>query len=139
MKSYNPGKIMIRSLDGEEISIDTPEMTATIDCMSPDEIAPIQFNSNFEFAADMDMDMDSSTRSLLLGNGNNYMPPSEISYSIPYETQARKHKQKRINKKWLKRYGYVTLYRQEKFTLDSWTLVPNEEDGTIEFEARCRR
>ena len=29
----------------------------------------------------------------------------------PYLIQARTHKKKRINKKWAKRYGYVTKYK----------------------------
>lgn len=29
----------------------------------------------------------------------------------PYLIQARTHKKKRINKKWAKRYGYITKYK----------------------------
>ena len=30
----------------------------------------------------------------------------------PYQEQVRKHKKRRINKKWAKRYGYITKFRQ---------------------------
>lgn len=33
---------------------------------------------------------------------------------IPKIVQVRKHKKKRINKKWAKRYGYKTIYETKK-------------------------
>lgn len=35
-----------------------------------------------------------------------------LVFSKPYQVQRRKHKKKRINKKWAKRYGYVTKYKK---------------------------
>ena len=35
-------------------------------------------------------------------------------FSSPYQVQRRRHKKKRINKKWAKRYGYVTKYKKVK-------------------------
>ena len=45
---------------------------------------------------------------------------SQAEYSMYYTTlvQARKHKKKRINKKWLKRYGYRYVTK----TLDGFKL-----------------
>lgn len=37
--------------------------------------------------------------------------PDEILGRDPYLVQARTHRKKRTNKKWAKRYGYVTKYR----------------------------
>ena len=42
--------------------------------------------------------------------------------------QARKHKKKRINKKWLKRYGYKKVIVNSK----GWN-VKTHTDGTVEF------
>ena len=39
--------------------------------------------------------------------------------TMPYEEQVRKHKKRRINKKWAKRYGYVTKFR--KVTIEDVT------------------
>lgn len=52
------------------------------------------------------------------------------SYDIQYVkiVQARKHKKKRINKKWLKRYGYKKVVVNSK----GWN-VKTYTDGTIEF------
>lgn len=37
--------------------------------------------------------------------------PDVLLGKNPYLIQARTHKKKRINKKWAKRYGYVTKYK----------------------------
>lgn len=37
-----------------------------------------------------------------------------LIFSSPYQVQRRRHKKKRINKKWAKRYGYVTKYKKVK-------------------------
>lgn len=52
------------------------------------------------------------------------------SYDIQYVkiVQARKHKKKRINKKWLKRYGYKKVIVNGK----GWN-IKTYTDGTIEF------
>lgn len=52
------------------------------------------------------------------------------SYDIQYVKifQARKHKKKRTNKKWLKRYGYKKVIVNSK----GWN-VKTHTDGTVEF------
>ena len=37
--------------------------------------------------------------------------PDALLGENPYLIQARTHKRKRINKKWAKRYGYITKYK----------------------------
>lgn len=37
--------------------------------------------------------------------------PDAVLGENPYLVQVRTHKKKRINKKWAKRYGYVTKYK----------------------------
>lgn len=52
------------------------------------------------------------------------------SYDIQFIklVQARKHKKKRINKKWIKRYGY----KQKLFETKGWKIKTYTDDG-IEF------
>lgn len=52
------------------------------------------------------------------------------SYTIQYSkiVQARKHKKKRINKKWIKRYGYKQIW----FNSKGWKMK-YYKDGTAEF------
>lgn len=81
-----------------------------------------------------------ATISLDILNSKDFL--SKILNSIPHEspsvdidfthkTQKRKHRKKRINKKWLKRYGYnevrVTLYNCEHI---------REEDGSLIFKSK---
>lgn len=39
-----------------------------------------------------------------------------IECSTPYQVQIRRHKKKRINKKWAKRYGYKTKFKTVRMT-----------------------
>ena len=59
--------------------------------------------------------------------------PSEFPemFDIEYTTivQARKHRKKRINKKWLKKYGY----KQVKVRSKGWKIQCYTDDGTWEF------
>lgn len=52
------------------------------------------------------------------------------AYDIQYVriVQARKHKKKRINKKWLKRYGYKQITVEGK----GWK-IKTDTDGNVEF------
>lgn len=54
-------------------------------------------------------------------------------FSEPYQEQRRKHKKKRINKKWAKRYGYVNKFRKWRIKEMTFTGKNN-----FEFEATCR-
>lgn len=50
-------------------------------------------------------------------------------FSQPYQVQRRRHKKKRINKKWAKRYGYVTKFK--KYKMDE---VYFRDAGTGEYD-----
>lgn len=83
-----------------------------------------------EFTVDAEVDLR-----LLNKRSFIYNAPQSISaeFSEPYQEQRRKHKKKRINKKWAKRYGYVTKFR--KFRINEISIMPNNE---FEFEATGR-
>lgn len=40
----------------------------------------------------------------------------DVSYGSPRQVQVRRHKKKRINKKWAKRYGYKTVIVEHMLT-----------------------
>lgn len=52
--------------------------------------------------------------------------PFFMRYSEQYWEQARRHKKKRINKKWAKRYGYVAKWRT--YQMDNVHVI-QDEDG----------
>ena len=66
-----------------------------------------------------------------------FIPPKDIdtanmpdAYDVQFIkiVQARKHKKRRINKKWLKQYGYKQIIVESK----GWK-VKTDTDGNIEF------
>lgn len=58
--------------------------------------------------------------------------PSMVDLLIPVIVQVHKHKKKRINKKWAKKYGYKQIMRKSK----GWELKTHCEDNTFEFVKR---
>lgn len=48
-----------------------------------------------------------------------YTPGSTFKLIIPCTVQRRKHRKKRINKKWAKRYGFKTYYKELDTKIDS--------------------
>ena len=66
--------------------------------------------------------------------GRNPVPMSRsftVKTSAPYKVQIRRHRKKRINKKWAKRYGYKTMLRVVE--LSDATMVPVGLDD-LEFD-----
>lgn len=56
-----------------------------------------------------------------------------FSCSSPYQIQKRRHKKKRINKKWAKRYGYLTKFAEIR--LQEVSLVnEHRHDDILELE-----
>ena len=78
---------------------------------------------SIDFNEPVDMDKFYS----LLGADVSKMPDS---YDIQFlkVVQVRKHKKRRINKKWGKRYGYKTI----TVTSKGWKMH-SDSDGTVEF------
>jgi hypothetical protein len=63
-------------------------------------------------------------------------PVSTRGFSIEFDmpvgrVQVKRHRQKRINKKWAKKYGYRTVMAPFSGNVDSMT---DNRDGTISFE-----
>lgn len=57
------------------------------------------------------------------------MTNCSVVFSKPYEVQIRKHKKKRINKKWAKRYGYKTIFK--KYRLNNVTFHRQKEECPV--------
>ena len=55
--------------------------------------------------------------------------PEMFDIEYPKIVQARKHRKKRINKKWLKKYGYKQIMVRSK----GWKIRAYADDGTWEF------
>lgn len=73
---------------------------------------------------------DFSDYESLMDEEINKIIKNEPAYDIPVTefVQTRKHKKKRINKKWLKKYGVKSTCKMEK----GW-IIKHNADGTSEF------
>ena len=94
---------------------------------------PEDAHINFPLSADaeFEMEVEMPVNKLLAAEfGKNCDWSYSIQLSEPYQEQIRKHKKKRINKKWGKRYGFRTKYKNFKFTEVS--IVP-KGTGVCEF------
>ena len=117
------------SLDGSEI-MDVSK--TSIDVKS--EYVPNQKYKAWAFPVEKDICLEINNYEInpniqeLFGIDSERFP---ASYEIEYTklVQARHHKKKRINKKWLKRYGY----KQVRCKSNGWKLQCSSEDGTFEF------
>lgn len=72
----------------------------------------------------------------LIGNSNRN-PKYTLYYSIDIWRPVRRNKRKRIQKKWLKRYGTKIVGKQRK-RLDGLELNPSASSREGEFEFICK-
>lgn len=64
----------------------------------------------FEIECDIDVSLFAKLTGVDLGRSRDVTCASVI-FQKPYQVQRKRHKKKRINKKWAKRYGYVTKFK----------------------------
>lgn len=108
---FNPDGLYLKDELLPKVSLDWP----------PPEDAHINFplSANAEFEMEVEISADKISCLDLAHN-------CDLSYSVvlsePYQEQIRRHKKKRINKKWAKRYGFRTKYKNLRFSEVS--LVP---------------
>lgn len=82
----------------------------------PEYVRSINFPLSTEADFTMEAEIDAQAYNRLVGF-DPAVPFSDATgfslvYSAPYTEQVRRHKKKRINKKWAKRYGYVTKFKK---------------------------
>lgn len=60
------------------------------------------------------------------------LEPDQFTLLVINKKQIRKHHKKRINKKWLKRYGY----KEQLFDFGNWNYRATDKFGEYEFERK---
>lgn len=70
---------------------------------------PMSANAEFETTADINIPLFEKLCGIDLAHGHDMT--ASLSFREPYQVQVKRHKKRRINKKWAKRYGYITKYR----------------------------
>lgn len=92
----------------------------------PDIWIPLSVNKNFEMMMTItDCEFDENVFQEIIKHPWN---DHKFDITYPIMIQARRHKKKRINKKWQKRYGY----KQVMVTSKDWKLS-EYDSGTCEF------
>lgn len=119
------GKEFTKIKDIREVNI-TVESHTDYD-LNPHEMIEQTSHTKAEMTFNMNNPMDTEEFYKMIGFDSTKMPDA---YDIQLQkiVQVRKHKKRRINKKWLKRYGVRTVLVESK----GWT-IRNNADGTVEF------
>lgn len=80
-------------------------------------------------AAELTLECDVNADTLKKITGIDLARGNDMSCSMelasPYQVQKRRHKKKRINKKWAKRYGYETRFKT--VSVQDCTFIPKGE------------
>ena len=84
-------------------------------------------NEEYTMSVDFDKEIEANELHKILGIDTSNMPDAYDVQFIKF-VQARKHKKRRINKKWLKRYGYKKMIVESK----GWKMK-TDTDGNVEF------
>ena len=111
----------------------------TVDCKTefdandvPEYVKSICCPMSIEAEANFECDIDAKTLKKLTGidlaHGSDFTGCT-VLFRQPVQVQVRRHKKKRINKKWAKRYGYKTVFKSIK--LEEAYVKPNENGFDI--------
>ena len=99
----------------------------------PEYISSLRFPLSTEAEFTMAAEIDAPAYHRLMGFDASPFPDAtgfSVIFSQPYQVQRRRHKKKRINKKWAKRYGYVTKFKN--YRMDE-VYFWNDENGEYDF------
>lgn len=103
------------------IANDIPEYVKSIHC-------PMSIEAEANFECDIDTKILKRLTGIDLAHGSD-ITGYTVLFNQPVQVQARRHKKKRINKKWAKRYGYKTIFKSVK--LEEAYVKPNENGFDI--------
>lgn len=90
--------------------------------------SPMSADAEISFECDINASLFAKLTGVDLAQGRDATCASVI-FQKPYQVQRRHHKKKRINKKWAKRYGYVTKFKT--YQLEDVHIEQNE--GALSF------
>ena len=129
----NNGTLYIMEPNGKQLELgNISNGIAEIDTLSPDEKPDIVYNFKNTGSASFSCEMTFADLSCLYCKPFEPAEKFSIEHSVGILVQARWHKKKRINKKWLKRYGMKP--DTVKMKAKARTLSYNTETGDCEFE-----
>lgn len=92
---------------------------------------PLSIDAEMSFEMDLNVPAFMKLTGIDIANGKSVTAATLIGRT-PYHVQRRRHKKKRINKKWAKRYGYVTKF--QNYQLEDVEI--RQKDDMLEFVGR---
>ena len=116
-----PIKIDTINCETEFDANDIPEFVKSIHC-------PMSIEAEVNFECDIDTKILKKITGIDLDHGSDFTGCT-VLFNQPVQVQVRRHKKKRINKKWAKRYGYKTMFKSIK--LEEAYVKPNENGFDI--------
>lgn len=102
----------------------------------PEYVRSLHFPLSADAECSLEVEIDAPAYNRFIGFDAAPFPDAtgfSMIFIKPYQVQRRRHKKKRINKKWAKRYGYVTKYK--KYKLDE-VYFKNAEKGEYDLVAK---
>lgn len=87
---------------------------------------PLSGNEEMTFECDIDPRLFGARTGVDLSRFPDNTSGFTLEFQSPYLVQIRRHRKKRINKKWAKRYGHKTMFKSVRFT--ECSLI-SEQDG----------
>lgn len=115
----NPYTVIDSLTDISFDNCEVPEYVSNLNMTNPQD-------AELNFECDINVDLFKRLCGLDLGNSG---MSCSMELNQPYLVQKRKHKKKRINKKWAKKYGYITEFRSVK--LRDCSIVSHEDSLDI--------
>ena len=122
-------------MNNEPIATTIPELPPIDPNDPPEYVRSINFPLSAEAEFTMEAEIDAQAYYRLVGI-DHAVPFGDATgfslvYIAPYTEQVRRHKKKRINKKWAKRYGYVTKFK--KYRMDEVYFRPGASEYEYDF------
>lgn len=102
-----------------------PEYITNINC-------PLSANEEISFECDANPQLYEKLMGVDLGQCND-LTSFTIEFKTSRQVQIRRHKKKRINKKWAKQYGYKTMFKTVRMTDAKFE---SKTDGDIEISGK---
>ena len=107
-----------------EIAFDANDVTEYVKSIH----CPMSIEAEANFECDIDAKTLKKLTGIDLAHGSDFTGYT-VLFRQPVQVQVRRHKKKRINKKWAKRYGYKTVFKSIK--LEEAYVEPNENGFDI--------
>ncbi len=126
---------MIDLTTGKEVMNISPPSLSNI------EQEPFRFSSSEKIEIPMSMSASFDCEPININNlkilvSDSLSSKCKMEMDVPKWTQVRKHRCKRINKKWAKRYGYRVTYKRVGLDIDT---ITDNRDGTFSFDFKCNK